>query len=67
MPTRTTTHRFPPRKLIFVEAVKVELEKGGPVARARAMDIWIRPFIVPKEEGLGDSSFARIILKLREL
>ena len=66
MPTRTTTQRFPPRKLIFMEAAKAELEKGGPIALARDMDIWIRPFVVPKEEGLGDPSFARIILKLRE-
>lgn len=49
-----------------MENAKVELAKAGLTALARDMDIWTRPFVVPKEEGLGAPSFARTKLKLRE-
>jgi len=54
---------LPPRILFSMEATKVELEKTGLTALAKDMDIWTRPFVAPKEEGVGALSFARIILK----
>ena len=50
--------------LVFTEAAKVELENAGLNILARDMDIWIRPLVAPKEDGLGAPSFARTILKL---
>ena len=40
------------------------MENAGLNVLARHMDIWTKPFVAPKEDGLGDPSFARMILKL---
>jgi len=66
VPARITTHKLPPRISLSMEIAKVELEKAGLNVLARHMDIWTRPFVAPKEDGLGHPSFARTILKLWE-
>ena len=47
-----------------MEAAKAELENAGLNVLARHIDIWTRPFVAPREDGLGAPSFARTILKL---
>ena len=42
----------------------MELANAGLTVLARHMDIWTRPFVAPREDGLGAPSFARTILKL---
>lgn len=66
IPARSTTQRWPPSILESTEAAKVELAIAGLNVLAKHMDIWTTPFVIPKEDGLGAPSFARIIPKLGE-